>query len=741
MKNKWCYWILPVTMLALGGCSDSLKVKSPTVDLTLSQQGEITKMRFGKKKVAREVTGDFAIARTTESGKVSVEALKEGGYEFVREVKCDSLERGARVVERYFPHGEGIRMEIEITATGGDWGSELVSMFRYPVERDSVLFWTAWGNPQLDSASATPAARAYFDQLKQSTAREAITPDPRYEWLDPLVGMPFSNVRYSFGAPYVRPDSKKMGWFIPYQSDIFAIPMVTVLVPEKDAALSIALSPDDVINDLDLYVSAEGELRFERLFNRLRADRPLKLTLDLVGHEADWRSAMAWVSERDRKYFEPINPDVHKLGGTCAYAREFYDYDIDSLNEMAFTTNWQASFDFPYMGMFIPPVAYDEEWIDLSGQPTSAKRMNEYAGRMKQDGFHVMSYFNITEFGNHLVYPRPAQTIQDEAQMWRNANDMVYHRFASAVVSKAERNMAPGEQQDPIGVPYWSWIRCFCVDPGDPTYQAHLIEQAKRHIEYLTNASGICIDRLDWTQLYNEKADDGVSWYAGAPARFLNSSWKETMSKIGPIFHEAGKSILVNNLTKRIDQLEQADGIFCEFGNSGPALNTTGFMTVEKPAMGWIESSQQVRSSGMDYFLQRYLYMGVFPMAPFPGNDHSIQPDDPGVVTLFMDYGKLFNRMKERRWVLEPHAVSVDDGAAKANIFDTPQGYVIPIVYGNQPQVRVRVPEWVAPNGKGVCQVVYPGKDPVEMQYSRMGQQLVFDVPLERECAMIIGIE
>ena len=39
---------------------------------------------------------------------------------------------------------------------------------------------------------------------------------------------------------------------------------------------------------------------------------------------------------------------------------------------MAFTVNWKASFDFPFMGMFLPPVGSDsEEWTDFKGQKTS----------------------------------------------------------------------------------------------------------------------------------------------------------------------------------------------------------------------------------------------------------------------------------------------------------------------------------------------------------------------------------
>ena len=62
------------------------------------------------------------------------------------------------------------------------------------------------------------------------------------------------------------------------------------------------------------------------------------------------------------------------------------------------------------------------------------------------------------------------------------------------------------------------------------------------------------------------------------------------MDTLGPLMHHAGKSIFVNNHDKRIDLLEQADGIFDEFTYAGAPLNLTAFLCVEKPALGWTDS-------------------------------------------------------------------------------------------------------------------------------------------------------
>ena len=129
--------------------------------------------------------------------------------------------------------------------------------------------------------------------------------------------------------------------------------------------------------------------------------------------------------------------------------------------------------------------------------------------------------------------------------------------------------------------------------------------------------------------------------------------------------------------------------------------------------------------------------MGVFPMCPFPGNDHSIQPD-PEVDQFYLDYGPLMRLMQNRTWVLIPHVVTVENNLAKANIFKIPEGYSIPVVYGEANQVRVKIANIKEINNQTTCSAYYPGKEmPVELKMSKIGNIRQVDVPLERGCAML----
>ena len=56
------------------------------------------------------------------------------------------------------------------------------------------------------------------------------------------------------------------------------------------------------------------------------------------------------------------------------------------------------------------------------------------------------------------------------------------------------------------------------------------------------------------------------------------------------------------------------DGTFSE----GSAINAVGLLAVQTPAILWTYGPTAWAANGFDQFAQTHLYMGVFPMAPFP---------------------------------------------------------------------------------------------------------------------------
>jgi hypothetical protein len=225
----------------------------------------------------------------------------------------------------------------------------------------------------------------------------------------------------------------------------------------------------------------------------------------------------------------------------------------------------------------------------------------------------------------------------------------------------------------------------------------------------------------------------------GRPARSLITSWKETLGKIGPIMHKAGKAVYANTHFKRVDVLRDVDGIFDEHGYLGFNLNQDSLMAVLKPVIAWTADKTQLQPNP-DEFFQRHLFMGAFPMAPYPENDHSILPDE-WAERFYMDYGPLMDELRGRKWVLKPHVIGVEHRAAKANIFQTPQGYAIPVTFGGEAAsvvVTVRgLPPAASPQNYRM-EAILPGGSKWDAVKSRkVAGGLAITVPLSRGCAMV----
>ena len=192
-------------------------------------------------------------------------------------------------------------------------------------------------------------------------------------------------------------------------------------------------------------------------------------------------------------------------------------------------------------------------------------------------------------------------------------------------------------------------------------------------------SSGICIDRTDHTRAFNQRGDDGITWWHEKPARALVNSWKETLSKVSEKFHQAGRVIYINDHNHRIDLMKNADGFYDEAGHLGTSLNNTSFLALRKPVVTWTASSKTLGAHPDNYF-QALLYMGAFPTAPVTGNDHTIVPD-PATDEYFLQYGPLLNSLRGRKWVLTPHVVEVENSMAKANLFKVSNDFVMPVVF------------------------------------------------------------
>ena len=86
---------------------------------------------------------------------------------------------------------------------------------------------------------------------------------------------------------------------------------------------------------------------------------------------------------------------------------------------------------------------------------------------MRRLGFHVLNYFNVTEFGATTGQPKAADPKHRPADRWKNV-----HNFM-------REDVADGILLDPQGRRYGSWEGCVAMDCAGPKYRAFLLEPGR----------------------------------------------------------------------------------------------------------------------------------------------------------------------------------------------------------------------------------------------------------------------
>ena len=692
----------------------SFTVSGGNIAVQISKDGRIIGAILASKNLHRTLEGWSRLDQCELNGQVTSAKVPNGGLEFKKPISFQRGFRGATLVERFLPATNGVRWEIEIhNGTTRSpwwpyhdpripWSTGIETHLKWAGAK-SLKFWTSWGDN-------------YSSRIAQSMDSSGMG------WIDPTVPQPFRTMQLSFGGFFVTGTG-------------FSVPIATVIEEAADLGVSLVLSPEDALLDLELRTSEEGFISFSRLDNKICKERPVRFAMDLIAHEGDWRPALSWMVERYPDYFNPRVPLTYDVGGGGAYSAFTGDLDPAKFKKMAYKVNWLASFDFPWYGMYLPPVSKDTEWMSLYGKKLTSKRnMDDYCRRMREMGFHVLCYFNITEVGYKLEYPPPLPKEENESELWKNPSDYVYKKLASGILYSED------------GTPYRSGDGTIVVDPADPACENFFLEQAERHVKELPHASGICIDELVWMPRFNYRADDGQTWVNnvvgnlyGIPARSFINSYKEVLGKIGQVMHSGGKVLYVNPHVMRLDTASEVDGFFHEHGFLGFNLNQISFLALLKPVVAWTVNKTQLRPDP-DTFFQRYLFMGAFPMVPYPENDHSIVPNQ-WAERYYMDYGPLLNELSGRKWVLVPHVIEVKHSVAKANIFATPRGFALPVTFGGDTSsatVIVRgLPPAESPQDYHI-EAILPGSsewNPV--QFRRVGKTLAITLQLARGCAMV----
>jgi len=675
-------------------------IKGQVKPIQLKFEGGEIRAHFNSKSGKRQFALDAVIPSTSEGTNTELLSSDSTGISTRKHIRY--FDHACTIISIVKKTSYGLQWDIEITGDGSDWTAPIETRLKWD-DPESLLFWTTWAD----------------NHLKPQTDA----------WQDPFLPAPFQNLALVYGG-----ESH-------VSRDAFVIPIASSFLKDDDIGLSFIQSLADTILDLEMHTSAGGQIAYRHLNHRIGNGHTIRIRHQIVLHEADWRAGMAWVMENYKSYFLPEEPMVNEIAGCGAYSSYEGELDTAKYRKMGFALNWKASLDFPYMGMFIPPVKNDDElWtryrqggVKIGDGYASITRLNEYSKHLAQMGFHTLSYFNVAEFGNGIVYPYKGGALPDD-ERWKNPDEFVYTKFKQAMLKPA--GMLPSWDDRPL---FSNWEACIVLDAGDKAYRSFLVQEARLHVEKIPASSGICIDRMDWLRYYNSNADDGVSLVGQQKTRSLILSWKELMEEIGPVMHTAHKVIFCNPLDRRIDLMAHIDGIYDEFGYVPSSLNLCAQIAFLKPIIAWTASKENLQPDPDAYF-QRHLYLGAFLTVPYPGNDHCIDPDT-WAEKYYTDYGMLLMALKGREWVMAPHVIDVENDAAKANVFKVNGKIIVPIVLGGvnrQASVILRLPPSELGTKSLTIKVLYPGETKwTTLETIKFAKEIRLTVPLKRGCALL----
>jgi hypothetical protein len=712
------------------GSQKTYTVRSGDTEISVSSSGEISGIRRRNVPWSKSIRGFTTLDSCRQAGEARVQGTRDGGVEISREFIPAGRNLRITVVDRLTPEITSIRWEVSVEGGSQPWSTGIGTTLVFP-DTTGARFWTTWGNPDHVSPLDWGAR-----------------PDV---WHNPFETRPMRTMHLLYGGHF----AKGAG---------YSVPVISVMYPAEKTGVGLAMYPGDPLLDVHLETTPGGEVTQRRNFNRLENGSIVKFTMSLFLHDPDWRAVMSFVAGKYPAYFQPVARNAGEVCGLGAYSSFEGEIDADKYRKMGGIVNWKASFDFSYMGMFVPPVPGDTTpWkrfdATSGGEPipgqktyTTIALMAHYASHMKALGFSTLNYFNLTEFGGfsdfgkNVAYPDPHFRGPDDT--WTNPSAFLYDNFPDAilfgVVDDTGWHKRSAEELMHMNAvfldrPFWTWGGAIITDAGDPAYARFLLNQARLHVEKFPDAQGIAIDRFDWLNEYNWHADDGKTWIGGRPVRALLNSYRGLMPRLARIFHDSGKVVFCNPHMNRLDLMEWIDGVYNEFGHIGHNLNLSSFLTPFKPLICWTPDKETVMKSP-DAFFQRHLLMGAFPTAPYPGNDHTLGPD-PEVERRYLEYGPMFSMMHGRSWILISGIADVAEGKALCNVFRTGTRVIVPVVMGTADSVTVRLRHCGETGLRSQLRMEtwYPGEDtPLTAQVAVAADGLNLNVRLKRGCAFLV---
>jgi hypothetical protein len=403
---------------------------------------------------------------------------------------------------------------------------------------------------------------------------------------------------------------------------------------------------------------------------------------------------------------------------------------------------------------------------------------NVLASGATNGGIAMISYMNLFEYGMKLpkdtslyVGGVPDENAPLNNSHWQEGGGYPYavvNNFTQALVTNGTcsgiySGRTPTVRclkrlaRSPTRVPVDSWLGGILADPRDGLgYDKIILADLQRHIDHLPAFQGVALDRMDYLQWVNFDGDDNYTFVGEGTDGWTGWSLKRSFLQITKRMRQMmGPSrTFMNNVARHawLGMQRYQDGIFTELNN----LDAYGFLGINSTAIMWTTEESFRGKGGADYYFQRLIRMNVFPLAPFPQNDHATAYTQANIA-VHIPYGELFKALVGTTWLLEAEPISLIPSVVtvgmQTNAFFKGSVYTYPIVLGpqNAPpyqnmtspgpvQAVVSVPSaeaakkgapsWSVLHPSGTWQSIAAAPVPVKGKYTVV-------VPLVRGCALL----
>jgi len=552
------------------------------------------------------------------------------------------------------------------------------------------------------------------------------------------------------------------------------IPLACVYAPERDVGFSIAADLDIPILPVGITaqrLADETQIVFARPRIRLDPHASRSVTVHLVAHRGDWRCSLGWLRERwPECFWVPEGLEKYQnmnFGGSGTLG---YHYPYQLLNDLSWknyshqwfpwrtgviemmgldrwqgmyasnTERWVATIAHKWYHMRHFPEVYPEQFLE--GMPDADAPYQEIVEFVESrtvtpelrkrllNGPGYTSFAAPWEWISHDLVRQYIDTLHANghfAFLYWNPRDAWYpyarDEFADTLIR------GPEDEYD------FAWSVCNPC-PGSKFWQQkiHEIEQA---LELYPELDGIFIDQC-YGGAGTSGYDDGVSIdEEGRPYSDFNQNLGQLCKEMAKRVHAAGKHVWQNHCNEHIDVTRYCDLALTEGRLAlGMGHEISRYVCIGNRAA----VSLQGREPALQVALRNGFYGTLAWRYPDPRERRMDGMWAPRL------YYPLFDLLRGRHWVLQPHCVEIPPGMM-GNLFQRPDGnYLATVVSPGEthtsPWWRVNVPLAVhIPDADQIKAAYFISGDhlgPMKVPFEREGNAITMTLPHYRSAAAVL---